>query len=119
MARIILSFLWTLIIAGMTACGSEPSDPTRDTVMVPMRDGTGLATDLYFPGSGGPPSTGKVGMVGGSYSGTAQFAAAILKPPHLVTIVPNVAAAMPVRIGMDLPLSECARCPRRWRAERR
>ncbi|MDA1348217.1 MAG: CocE/NonD family hydrolase, partial [Chloroflexi bacterium] len=161
MARIILSFLWTLIIAGMTACGSEPSNPTRDTVMVPMRDGTGLATDLYFPGSGSPPyplvlirtpynkewmpgygqyyaqagfavalqdvrgrwasegewvpfvheaedgydaiewlasqewCTGKVGMVGGSYSGTAQFAAAILKPPHLVTIVPNVAAAMP------------------------
>ena len=40
-------------------------------------------------------STGKVGMVGGSYSGTAQFAAAIQKPPHLVTIVPNVAPAMP------------------------
>jgi putative CocE/NonD family hydrolase len=40
-------------------------------------------------------STGKVGMVGGSYSGTAQFAAAIEKPPHLVTIVPNVAPAMP------------------------
>jgi putative CocE/NonD family hydrolase len=40
-------------------------------------------------------STGKVGMVGGSYSGTAQFAAAVQKPPHLVTIVPNVAPAMP------------------------
>jgi len=40
-------------------------------------------------------STGKIGMVGGSYSGTVQFAAAIERPPHLVTIVPNVAAAMP------------------------
>lgn len=40
-------------------------------------------------------STGKVGMVGGSYSGTAQFAAAVRKPPHLVTIVPSVAPAMP------------------------
>jgi len=40
-------------------------------------------------------STGKVGMAGGSYSGTAQFAAAVRKPPHLVTIVPNVAPAMP------------------------
>ncbi|NIW37014.1 MAG: CocE/NonD family hydrolase [Gemmatimonadetes bacterium] len=40
-------------------------------------------------------STGKVGMVGGSYSGTIQFAAAVQKPPHLVTIVPNVAPAMP------------------------
>jgi putative CocE/NonD family hydrolase len=40
-------------------------------------------------------STGKVGMVGGSYSGTVQFQAAIQKPPHLVTIVPNIAPAMP------------------------
>jgi putative CocE/NonD family hydrolase len=40
-------------------------------------------------------STGKVAMVGGSYSGTAQFAAAALHPPHLVTIVPTVAPAMP------------------------
>ncbi len=42
-----------------------------------------------------PWSTGKVGMVGGSYSGTAQFLAALEKPPHLVTIVPNVAPAVP------------------------
>jgi putative CocE/NonD family hydrolase len=40
-------------------------------------------------------SSGKVGMVGGSYAGTAQFAAAVRKPPHLVTIVPNIAPAMP------------------------
>jgi len=40
-------------------------------------------------------SSGKVGMMGGSYSGTAQFAAAVERPPHLVTIVPNVTPAMP------------------------
>jgi len=36
-------------------------------------------------------STGKVGMTGGSYDGTTQYAAAIEHPPHLTTIVPNVA----------------------------
>ncbi len=40
-------------------------------------------------------STGKIGMYGGSYSGSVQFAAAILKPPHLVTLVPNITSAMP------------------------
>jgi putative CocE/NonD family hydrolase len=38
-------------------------------------------------------STGKVGMVGSSYDGFVQFAAAVEKPPHLVTIVPNLALA--------------------------
>lgn len=45
-------------------------------------------------------STGKIGMYGGSYSGAVQFAAAIQKPPHLVTIIPNVAPAMPF---MNMP----------------
>ncbi len=40
-------------------------------------------------------STGKVGMAGGSYSGSAQFAAAVRRPPHLTTIVPSVTPAMP------------------------
>jgi putative CocE/NonD family hydrolase len=35
-------------------------------------------------------SNGKVGMVGGSYLGWVQFLAAAQKPPHLVTIIPNV-----------------------------
>jgi putative CocE/NonD family hydrolase len=35
-------------------------------------------------------SDGKVGMVGGSYLGWVQFWAAVKKPPHLVTIIPNV-----------------------------
>ncbi|UCD38541.1 MAG: CocE/NonD family hydrolase [Fidelibacterota bacterium] len=39
--------------------------------------------------------TGKVGMVGGSYSGSVQFFAAVRKPPHLTTIIPNITPAMP------------------------
>jgi putative CocE/NonD family hydrolase len=35
-------------------------------------------------------STGKVGMIGGSYLGMVQLQAASRKPPHLVTIIPNV-----------------------------
>lgn len=38
-----------------------------------------------------PWSTGKVGMLGGSYDGTTQFAAAVMHPPHLTTIVPEAA----------------------------
>lgn len=138
----------------------------KKTVMIPMRDGVTLATDLYFPDEGEGPfpiilmrtpynkeilqaygeyfsiqgflfatqdvrgrfqsqgnwepfinegedgydaiewlakqeySTGKIGMYGGSYSGSVQFAAAILKPPHLVTIIPNVAPAIPF---MNMP----------------
>jgi putative CocE/NonD family hydrolase len=37
-----------------------------------------------------PWSNGRVGMVGGSYLGWVQFWAAVQKPPHLVTIIPNV-----------------------------
>lgn len=38
-----------------------------------------------------PWSNGKVGMIGGSYDGTTQIAAAVEAPPHLTTIVPQVA----------------------------
>lgn len=40
-------------------------------------------------------STGKIGMYGGSYSAYVQYAAAILKPPHLVTLIPNISSATP------------------------
>jgi len=40
-------------------------------------------------------STGKVGMIGGSYVGWVQWWAAREKPPHLVTIIPNVAPPDP------------------------
>ena len=42
-----------------------------------------------------PWSTGKVGMIGGSYVGWVQWWAASQKPPHLVTIIPNVAPPDP------------------------
>ncbi|MBI3458388.1 MAG: hypothetical protein HY002_21665, partial [Candidatus Rokubacteria bacterium] len=40
-------------------------------------------------------SSGKVGMIGGSYLGWVQWWAASQKPPHLVTIIPNVAPPDP------------------------
>ena len=36
-------------------------------------------------------STGKVGMIGGSYDGTTATATATMNPPHLTTIVPEAA----------------------------
>jgi X-Pro dipeptidyl-peptidase len=36
-------------------------------------------------------STGKVGMIGGSYNGTTATATAVTDPPHLTTIVPEAA----------------------------
>ena len=40
-------------------------------------------------------SNGKIGMIGASYLGWAQLWAATQKPPHLVTIIPNVAPPDP------------------------
>lgn len=42
-----------------------------------------------------PWCTGKVGMIGGSYVGWVQWWAASQRPPHLVTIIPNVAPPDP------------------------
>jgi putative CocE/NonD family hydrolase len=42
-----------------------------------------------------PWSTGKVGMIGGSYVGWVQWWAASENPPHLVTIIPNVSPPDP------------------------
>jgi X-Pro dipeptidyl-peptidase len=36
-------------------------------------------------------STGKIGMIGGSYDGTTAIATATQRPPHLTTIVPEAA----------------------------
>ncbi len=38
-----------------------------------------------------PWSTGKIGMIGASYNGTTAIAAAVTRPPHLATIVPEAA----------------------------
>jgi predicted acyl esterase len=40
-------------------------------------------------------SDGKVGMIGGSYLGWVQWWAASQRPPHLVTMIPNVAPPEP------------------------
>jgi putative CocE/NonD family hydrolase len=42
-----------------------------------------------------PWSSGKVGMIGGSYVGWVQWWAASQHPPHLVTIIPNVSPPDP------------------------
>jgi putative CocE/NonD family hydrolase len=42
-----------------------------------------------------PYTNGKVGMIGGSYVGWVQWWAAGAHPPHLVTIIPNVAPPDP------------------------
>ncbi|HYP25528.1 MAG TPA: CocE/NonD family hydrolase [Blastocatellia bacterium] len=42
-----------------------------------------------------PWSSGKVGMIGGSYLGWVQWWAARERPPHLVTIIPNVSPPDP------------------------
>ena len=42
-----------------------------------------------------PWSTGKVGMIGGSYVGWVQWWAASAHPPHLITIIPNVSPPDP------------------------
>ena len=42
-----------------------------------------------------PWSSGKVGMIGGSYVGWVQWWAASQRPPHLVTIIPNVSPPDP------------------------
>lgn len=47
-----------------------------------------------------PWSTGKVGMMGGSYGGWTQWATARDKPPHLVTLVSSCAAG---KWGEELP----------------
>lgn len=53
------------------------------------------ATDGYDTvewAAGLPKSDGRVGMYGFSYPGTTQYQTAILRPPHLVTIVPAMAS---------------------------
>jgi len=141
---------------------SQPKyEVKKETVMIPMRDGVKLATDLYFPKgldkkapvvlirtpykkeihvldgkfyarrgyvaavqdcrgrfdsegewepmvnekfdgydtiewlASQPWSDGKVGMIGGSYSGMVQVQAAATRPPHLTTIIPQVSPPDP------------------------
>jgi X-Pro dipeptidyl-peptidase len=50
---------------------------------------TGAAVVEYLAKQ--PWSSGKVGMIGASYDGTTQWGTAVEAPPHLTTIVPQVA----------------------------
>ena len=156
--------LWCIVLltaaALLPACTPEATAET-ERVMMPMRDGVKLATELYFPEEEEGPwpvvlvrtpygikrqagyghrfseqgyvvaiqdvrgssdsegecwlwvheredgydavewlaaqdwSTGKIGMIGGSYGGWVPLAAAVEKPPHLVTIVSRVPMADP------------------------
>ncbi|MBX3391673.1 MAG: CocE/NonD family hydrolase [Phycisphaeraceae bacterium] len=47
-----------------------------------------------------PWSTGKVGMVGGSYGGYVQLAAGVRRPPSLACLVPSVACPDPFVDGL-------------------
>jgi X-Pro dipeptidyl-peptidase len=49
------------------------------------------AYDLIEAIAAQPWSNGKIGMLGGSYDGTTQYAAAVMHPPHLTAIVPEAA----------------------------
>lgn len=158
--------LWVLLCArALAAQEAAPESSLQKDVLVPMRDGARLATDLYLPsGSGKFPailcrtpydktgergnglffakngyvyvaqdtrgrygsegtwrflvddgrdgeeavnwitrqswSNGKVGMIGTSYVGGTQHAAAGRRPGGLVTVIPVDAVSNPGRQGM-------------------
>jgi hypothetical protein len=63
-----------------------------------FRDLAGQGNDGYDAvewAAGLPGSTGKVGMLGGSYVGWTQWFAAVMHPPHLAAIVPIVSPPDP------------------------
>ena len=155
--------IFLLLACAWLSAQEEPS--VQKDVMVPMKDGTKLATDIYLPGGSGkfpvilsrspydkngdksnaafftkhgyvfvaqdtrgrynsegtwrfladdgkdgeecvnwivaqPWSDGKVGMMGTSYVGGTQHAAAMRRPNGLVTIIPVDAVSNPGRQGM-------------------
>lgn len=158
--KTICLFWLSIILIIIISCNHNVPN-TFNFIKIPVRDGTNLATDLYFPSSYSKTypvilirtpygknllkdygeyysdkgyvtaiqdvrgkynsegswipykfegidgydviewlasqkwSNGKVGMVGGSYSGSVQLAAAIENPPHLVTIIPNITPSIP------------------------
>src|SRR5262245_22413661 len=159
----LLRFAILLFLVGTPATSQEST--VQKDVMVPMRDGTKLATDIYLPGGEGkfpvilsrtpydkngdrgnanfftkhgyvfvaqdtrgrynsegtwkfladdardgeecinwitrqPWSNGKVGMMGTSYVGGTQHAAAMRRPAGLVTVIPVDAVSNPGRQGM-------------------
>ncbi|HEV2365876.1 MAG TPA: CocE/NonD family hydrolase [Caulobacteraceae bacterium] len=66
----------------------------------PLADDGADAADLFAWIAGQPWSDGKVGMVGTSYCGGTQHAAALAEAPHLAAVVPVDAMCNPGRFGI-------------------
>ena len=79
-------------VRGQGASGGTFSEFTHD-----MQDGY----DSVEWAAALPGADGKVGMYGSSYVGATQWLAAVVAPPHLVTIVPaNSVACWPSRFTL-------------------
>ena len=82
-------FLWPLFLcaylpATYAQSGAAYQITAQKNVMVPMRDGVKLATDIYFPAQGGGPVEGKFPVVleRTPYNKTAGSTAAAHLVPH-------------------------------------
>jgi len=79
------------VVAVQNCRGRFGSPGTWEPFIHESRDGHDAVEWL----AGQPWSSGKVGMIGGSYLGWVQWWAASEKPPHLVTMIPNVSPPDP------------------------
>jgi putative CocE/NonD family hydrolase len=83
------------IFAGVDVRGRGNSGGTFEPFVQEGRDGHDVVEWIAAQ----PWSNGKVGMWGGSYGGTDQWATLKTLPPHLTTIVP----VAPAYLGVDFP----------------
>jgi putative CocE/NonD family hydrolase len=79
------------VVAVQNCRGRFGSPGTWEPFVHEPKDGSDAVEWL----AGRPWSSGKVGMIGGSYVGWVQWWAASERPPHLVTIIPNVSPPDP------------------------
>jgi putative CocE/NonD family hydrolase len=79
------------VVAVQNCRGRFGSSGTWEPFIYEAKDGYDAVEWL----AGQPWSSGKVGMIGGSYVGWVQWWAASERPPHLVTIIPNVSPPDP------------------------
>lgn len=78
-----------------------------DGMFVPYRNDGRDGYDTIEWAAAQPWSTGKIGSAGGSYMGRNQWIAAVLQPPHLVTMVAQVTpsdAFVEWPTGVPLPM---------------
>ncbi len=78
-----------------------------DGVFVPYRNDGRDGYDAIEWCANQPWSTGKVGTIGGSYLGKIQWLTALLKPPHLITMIVMVSPSDPFvewQTGLPLPM---------------